>query len=486
MAREALHAELVVIGGGAAGMPAALEAIEKGVSPVILLDKRPVPGGNARMAGGYMFAADAYTQKEAGVEVHGMDVYRDQLAFHHSVGINPRQVKAYIDRTADNLEWLRSKGIQYEYNPFMGNGLVGAGAPGSYAKVLDQLRGEFTQRGGIVLTNTPAQEILIDDQCAVCGVRATTKDGSDLVIETKHVFLATGGFMGNPALMQKYFNDQYDESAYVTDALKLTGDGIAMAEKAGALLSPRATLCKESGFSFSHQANAPHRIAMYRCAVWVNRDGVRFCDESTAAEHTNANLLVSQPGMYGYSIMDANMLQDLIMHPTPQVNNEFLTPGDPKVRTQLETLATKCPDQCLITDNIEEIAQWIGAKPAVLQETIAAYNHFCADGQDREFFKPSDHMMPLEKAPYYVCKFSPLMVETIGPVMVNHHFQVLRQADRAPIPGLYAGGAVTSGWTGHDYELWGGNLSYGMSSGRIAADYIAASCAKKRGVSNDV
>jgi 3-oxosteroid 1-dehydrogenase len=66
------------------------------------------------------------------------------------------------------------------------------------------------------------------------------------------------------------------------------------------------------------------------------------------------------------------------------------------------------------------------------------------------------------------------MVETIGPVMVNHHFQVLRASDDKPIPGLYAGGAVTSGWMGHDYELWGANLSYGMASGRIAADHIAA------------
>lgn len=477
MASEVQKADLVVIGGGAAGMPAALEAIEQGVNSVVLLDKRPFPGGNARMAGGYLFAADAYTQKEAGVEVHGEDVYRSQLTFHHSDGINPRQLKAYIDRTADNLEWLRSKGILYEYNPMMGNSIVGAGAPGSYARVLDLLRKEFVEQGGIVLTNTPAREILLDETGAVCGVLAANADGTEFTIETKNVFLATGGFMGNRELMYKYFSDQYDERVYVTDALKFSGDGVGMAEKAGAMLAPRATLCKESGFSFAHQ-NAPHRISMYHCALWVNRDGVRFCDESTAAEHTNANLLVMQPGMCGYSIMDADMMQDLIMHPTPQVNNEFLQPGDPKVREQLEALAKQCPDQCLVADSIEEIAQWLGVDPAVLRHTIDTYNLFCADGLDEAFLKPAASMKPVAKAPYYVCKFVPLMVETIGPVMVNHHFQVLRKDDRQPIPGFYAGGAVTSGWTGRDYELWGGNLSYGMSSGRIAADHIAASIRK--------
>ena len=79
----------------------------------------------------------------------------------------------------------------------------------------------------------------------------------------------------------------------------------------------------------------------------------------------------------------------------------------------------------------------------------------------------------LTKAPFYAVKFAPLMVETIGPVVINEHFQVLRKSDGKPITGLYAGGAITSGWQGHDYSMWGGNLGYGMASGRIAADHIA-------------
>jgi fumarate reductase flavoprotein subunit len=469
----AMKADLVVIGGGAAGMPAALEAMEQGISSVILMDKRPFPGGNARMAGGFFFASDAYTQKEAGITLRSEDVYQAQLKFHHCQGINPRQLRAFIERSADNLDWLRSKGIEYEYNPMMGNGIVGAGAPGSYARVLDQLRAEFVQRGGVVLTNTPAQELLLDDSGAIRGVRGSDPDGNELIIETKAVFLATGGFMGNDALMERYFSDQYDPEVYATDALRLTGDGIVMAEQVGAKLSPSATLCKESGFSFVRN-KAPHRISMYEGAVWVNRNGERFCDESTAAEHTNANLLVMQPGKYGYSIMDAAMMEDLIQHPTPQINNEFLQPGDPKVRQQLEKLAVKLPDQCLVAQTIPEIAQWMGCDPAVLEETIRQYNNYCANGVDEDFCKPVNQLKPLGTAPYYVCKFAPLMVETIGPVMVNHHFQVLRASDDKPIPGLYAGGAVTSGWMGHDYELWGANLSYGMASGRIAADHIVA------------
>ncbi|MBR1780325.1 MAG: FAD-dependent oxidoreductase [Oscillospiraceae bacterium] len=467
------QADFVVIGGGAAGMPAALEAVEQGIPSVILMDKRPFPGGNARMAGGYVFAADAYTHEKAGVTLHGEDVYKELIRFHHYDGVNPRQLRAFIDSSADNLAWLRTKGIEYEFNPVMGNSIVGAGAPGSYARVLDQMKKELVEKGGVVLTNTPATELLLDESGAIRGVKGVDKDGDEVLIETKAVFLSPGGFMGNDALMALYFSDQYDPADYVTDALRFTGDGVSMAEQVGAKLAPKATLCKESGFSFAHQ-NAPHRISMYANAVWVNRDGVRFCDESTAHEHTNANLLVAQPGMCGYSMMDETMMQDLIQHPSPQVSNEFLQPGDPKVRGQLEKMAQKLPDQCLIAQSLEEIAAWIGCDADTFRSTIVDYNSYCANGKDEEFLKPGDRMMPLTTEPYYVCKFFPLMVETIGPVVVNHHFQVIRAADNRPIPGLYAGGAVTAGWTGHDYEMWGGNLGYGLASGRLAADHVAA------------
>ena len=156
MARKELSADLVVIGGGAAGMPAALESMEQGVKSVILLDKFPYPGGNARMAGGYFFAADAYTQAEAGTVLHKEDAYKEAMRYSHGQNINPRVLRAFIDRSADNLDWLRAKGIEYFDTQFMGNGLVGAGAPGSYAKVIEKLKSDFLALGGQILGGTTA------------------------------------------------------------------------------------------------------------------------------------------------------------------------------------------------------------------------------------------------------------------------------------------------------------------------------------------
>ena len=474
MMRKELSADLVVIGGGAAGMPAALEAMEQGVKSVILLDKLPVPGGNARMAGGYFFAADAYTQAEAGTVLHREDAYKEAMLYSHGQNINPRVLRAFIDRSADNLDWLRTKGIEYFDTQFMGNGLVGAGAPGSYARVIDKLKEEFLSLGGRILGATPAKELLLDDSGAICGVLAQEKKGDEVLIHTKNVILAPGGFMGSKPLMDRFFPEDYDERAYVTDAIKYSGDGIEMTEKIGAKLSRSATLVKESGYSFANRKNRPHRISMLSGAVWINADGRRFCDESTGQDHNNPNLLVQQPGMVGWALFDTNCLNDVIAHPTPVVNNMFLEPGDPLVRTQLEEGAEKTPELCKIADTWDEIAAWLGIEPEVLNDTISEYNADCGKQYDPVFAKPAEHMKPLTEAPFYAVKFSPLMVETIGPLVINEHFQVLRASDSRPIPGLYAGGAITSGWQGHDYAMWGGNLSYGMASGRIAADRIAA------------
>ena len=474
MARKELSADLVVIGGGAAGMPAALEAMEQDVKSVILLDKFPYPGGNARMAGGYFFAADAYTQAEAGTVLHKEDAYKEAMLYSHGQNINPRVLRAFIDRSADNLDWLRTKGIEYFDTQFMGNGLVGAGAPGSYAKVIETLKSDFLALGGQILGATPAKELLLDDSGAICAVLAQEKKGDEVRIHTKNVILAPGGFMGNKALMARFFPEDYDESAYVTDAIKYSGDGIEMAEKIGAKLSRSATLVKESGYSFANKKNRPHRIGMLSGAVWINAEGRRFCDESTGQDHNNPNLLVQQPGMVGWALFDTNCLNDVIAHPTPVVNNMFLEPGDPLVRTQLEEGAEKTPELCKIADSWDEIAAWLGIEPEVLNNTISEYNADCEKQYDPIFAKPAEHMKPLTEAPFYAVKLSPLMVETIGPLVINEHFQVLRASDSKPIPGLYAGGAITSGWQGHDYAMWGGNLSYGMASGRIAADHIAA------------
>ena len=126
-------------------------------------------------------------------------------------------------------------------------------------------------------------------------------------------------------------------------------------------------------------------------------------------------------------------------------------------------------DWCIKTDSVEDIAAWIGADTAVLENTLSEYNGFVESGRDALFAKDKKHLVPLSVPPYYALKFRPLMVETVGPVEINEKMEVLDPQGKT-IPGFYAGGAIASGWQGHDYYLFGSALSWAINSGRIAGE----------------
>ena len=79
--------------------------------------------------------------------------------------------------------------------------------------------------------------------------------------------------------------------------------------------------------------------------------------------------------------------------------------------------------------------------------------------------------MPLRTPPYYAIHYRPLMIESIGPVIINENMQVLDN-EGEPIPGFYAAGVITSGWESYDYGGTGGGtaLGFSMTGGRIAGE----------------
>jgi len=91
-----IKANLVVIGGGGAGMPAALTAVEKGITGIVVLDKRHVVGGNANLAGGWLLRHRKPATKEAGNAITRDDIFKEVMAFNHFYRVNPRVVRALI------------------------------------------------------------------------------------------------------------------------------------------------------------------------------------------------------------------------------------------------------------------------------------------------------------------------------------------------------------------------------------------------------
>jgi succinate dehydrogenase/fumarate reductase flavoprotein subunit len=122
-------------------------------------------------------------------------------------------------------------------------------------------------------------------------------------------------------------------------------------------------------------------------------------------------------------------------------------------------------------DSIADLAKAMGIGTAVLQKTIDAWNANCASGNDPEFGRQPDSMVPIKTAPFYYGHIYPVVINTQGGPVHNIHQQVLTPFGEA-IPRLYAAGELGSKF-GHLY-MGGGNLAECFVGGWTAARHAAA------------
>ncbi len=462
--------DLVVIGGGGAGLAAALTALENGLEKVMVLEKRGLTGGNSALAGGHLFATETRFQKEAGTVISCDAVFSESMQFHHYTRVEPKILRAFIDKSASTIDWVEQDlGIPYSGGGIT-NYMVNGPLPfGNFIQATRAMTEKIKALGGTILLNTWATGISRDEAGAVCAVSAENAAGEHFTVETQAAAITTGGFTGNSALLHHYFPDQYDD-IYYTDAVLLDGDGIALAKGAGAALTDYCTIIKENAYSCDSGKNKPNRAAHQPRCIWVNRLGQRFQDESKV-ENESTNALVQQPGKIGYAIFDEDIMEYTSTHSPFPAGMDLPIPD---VRAQFRAEAAETGDKWVkIADSLEEIAQWMGADSAVLRNTIEEYNGYCDAGRDALFAKDPEFLMPLRRPPFYAIKFRPILIDTIGPIRVNEKMQVL-DAGFKPIPGLYAAGVITSGWQGVDYHLHGSALGYSINSGRIVGENAAA------------
>jgi fumarate reductase flavoprotein subunit len=475
--------DLVVIGAGGAGLPAALTALESGLKQVIVLEKRSRVGGNAAMSGGFLFALNSGPQQAVGLKHEPDEVFRDTMAYNHYDGVEPELIRLWVDEADASVEWLENIGVAYR--PMQGKdlGVEPSGwpnHPGSFVRVTDLMKERVEDLGGRVIVRASVTGLVADPAGGVSGVLLDTPDGP-VTIHTRAVVLATGGFTGNVDLLNEHFADIYDQNVYWTDAKPLTGDGIALAAEAGAAVNGETALLKENCYSFKTKKNMPNRGSTEPRSLWVNQRGERFLDESQGFVNATTNALIRQPGMSGFALFDDDLIQTIIDTPNPfEVE---LRPGeeDPSAWTAQgyrATLRDQLSDPsnsewCTAADDWDGIAKWIGSTPHVLRRTVDQYNAACEEGRDALWAKDPALLVPLLKPPFYVLRFRPLMVDTAGPVKVDDELRVLDEENQ-PVPGLYAAGSLTSGWVGFDEYHFGTPLSWAISSGRRAGAAAAA------------
>ncbi len=455
------NAGLAIIGSGG-GLAAALAAAESGVKNVVVIEKQPLSGGNTRLAGD-IFACESPVQHRAGIRAERDEYFRIAMRWAHWTRVDPRIVRAYINKTGDTIRWLEEKGVEFrEILPY--RGVTTHNAVGSNKQIFKVLAGKCEELGVKILLGLTAERIMRDDDGRMKGVAVVDKSGEEFDIAANTVIIATGSFPGNVDLLKKYCPEYYD-GMQLGKWPYHTGDGLIMADEIGAGIADSIPIFHigpvlEGGY-WSRLASLPYQPQM----VWVNKKGKRFIDESWGTHWESGNAVMLQPEKTCYILFDEKIKQDV----------ELNVPGFIREIKKLEA-----EGEAAIADDWCGIARWTGADPDVLINSMAEYNSECGNGRDEVFAKGREYLTPLQKLPFYAVRAIAHCGETMGGIKVNERMEVLDRSGTL-IPGLFAAGVITDGWMPQTYctEMFGSACSYAINSGRIAGENAAGFLMKK-------
>jgi fumarate reductase flavoprotein subunit len=490
---ETSKTEIVIAGGGGAGLAAALTAAEQGCKNIMVLEKSGSPGGNSVLAHD-LFAVESPVQKQMGSDARRDQFFKIAMRWAHWSKVNPRLVRAFIDKSGDTVKWLQAKGIQFDLSQYYLNQSprIRHTIEGEGAQLIKVLVNECKSRGVPILTRTSASKILRHQNNQVYGIMADA-GGHSLTIQAKRVIITTGGYAHNRALLQKYCAYYNSENMTSAGVPSNTGDGILMAIEIGAetaglghlmFMGPAATGAATARMKFGEAVYNTGILVREPGMLWVNKRGRRFIDEGhNLASFASGNAIAQQPEGIMYAIFDDSLRKEIeaegLIWPGAyggqiRTNPRFARPPAgvplPELGNQLQAAANN-GGKTLMAGSINELGVSTGINPLALKATVEEYNTCCDKGLDPIFCKDRRYLLPVRDPPFYAIQCHSSIVDAIGGIKINENMEVLDQKDD-PIPGLYAAGSTTGCWESesYNYEMCGHLLGFALNSGRIAGE----------------
>lgn len=452
--------DVIVIGGGGAGMSAAIEAHDAGAR-VLLVEAAARLGGSTALSGGVYYAAGTSVQRAAGVLGDTPDAMYEYYLALNQWRVDPAVVRVLCDGAGPGVEWLRSLGVEFKPDALYRSGVEsvprGHQAHGNGAAIAAALERALRARPGVELALGNRVEALRFRDGAVRGVRARGEEAT-----AASVVLASGGFGHSAELLARHYPEACaaGDWAWSISAPTCVGDGFRMAEQLGASIGghDRGLLLTTPGFHKQLEVYVPGWL------VYVNAQGRRFVDE-TAAYAVMAGVVKEQGGKC-YALFDeASRAQ---AKPAPEFADAFAS-GVLPLNWVADVLAQQiAAGKILRADTLEELAKQAGIAPGALASSVARYNADCAAGRDSAFFKDARQLRPIATPPFYAAEIRPAIIclTSCGP-RITPEARVLDQNERA-IPGLFAAGEVTGNVLGERYVGGGNSIANAIVFGRIA------------------
>lgn len=485
----AYDADFCIVGSGIAGLAAAVQAAQNGLS-VIVLEKQGGTGGGGRGTEG-VFGVGSTMQEKAGIKIAPVEVIGREMGYHHNRTDGLRWLDM-ISASGGNIDWLAECGVNF-------NGVVDNYHGGEFEtfhwfpetrgaqNYAPQMTAKAESLGVKMLLNTAAKKLLTDTSGTVTGVIAQKKaeDGSagDYVqINAKAVLLAGGGFANNNEYLAKgHFSNVENVVRFLSG---FEGDGLTMALEvdgtdtidrfaglfqltvSGAPGGEYGTFGSGNGLVVgSHSGNN----------IWVQETGERYCAENSGDENWMALMTPTQVHEDFYSIFTRPQFEDNVH------NIQFPAKSFEEDIAQFEErFATNPYGDAIVADTIEELAEKAAAafpkiKKETLVQSIEHYNEMCAAGADTDFGKPNKYMLPMTEGPFYFIRQIQACMVTFGGIHVNRNMECIKE-DWSVIPGLYSAGVDSADLWPNVYTINvpGGTNGNNVNSGRLAANNATA------------
>lgn len=463
-ADETYDADIVVIGVGAAGFMASTSAAAEGKKVIALERGGSVAAVNGiKVSGPFAVETEVLANREGGSTLVVDDAFYHVMEYTHWTP-NPALIRRCLEESKNAVAKLQSYGYEFQEanfrfeTPFINE-------KGGFHLILNDVEERvaiwekaLADTGVEVMYKTSAKELLKDADGKIVGVTAEKDDGTKVTVNAKAVIIASGGYLGNRDMQERYLGTRHLNVASGGESL-CTGDGINMAIAAGAGLDKTFGYCPcEYGGTNSkatrpakqdkYDQNLAFKFGLYGCLL-VDAQGKRFINEGLLCDYPmsygSEQILRNAPwyAVVDQAYVDAMTNQGLYEYTTAKgatsetwfIGNYFKD----RILTNLPADIEEGIAEGWIrkADTIEELAEIMGMDKLV--ETVTTYNGYCEKGVDEQFGTNPWYLSPVTQGPFYITENEPSAWSTFGGIRIDDCCRAMN-CENQVIEGLYVAG----------------------------------------------
>jgi 3-oxo-5alpha-steroid 4-dehydrogenase len=516
------HCDVLIIGWGAAGACAALEARAQGAD--VLIADRFTGGGASAKSGGVVYAGGGTRHQQAAGFSDTPEAMFDYLKHETQNVVSDDTLRRFCADSVSNLDWLESHGAPYghqmppggktSYPPdgyflyYSGNELVpqhggtlppaprghrtvGKGQCG--AVLYAHLKAACLRAGARPLLQAAAKRLVVDSQGRVVGAEMwcmplgspQAKLHARLAARAERLQNFAAGYC--KTLRQRIGQLERDFArprlVHARNGVILSTGGFIFNSELIKQHAPKfqrnfkvaATGCDGSGLrlgtSVGGQGAGLERVSAWRFinppyswhkGIVVNREGRRFCNEEVYGATLGQPLMEEQGGK-AWLVLDAPLRKKAIREAL--FGGYWWFQSFPALALMLFKVRKG--------QHLSQLATTTGMNPTALRESVLAANAAARGEAPEPFGKSPGGRHVLDQGPFYACDISvtnpvfPLGALTLGGLRVDEGCGAVLDGQGQAIPGLYAAGRTALGIPSHLY-ISGLSLADCVFSGRRA------------------